>query len=322
MIRSINITDCEEDLNRFADEADMRDFLHKYRCDGFEYMPAMGGEDAGISKTLISGVHMRSFNCWVDLWRGNKEALLEEFGSMEVVEQVYGGLDRQALIDYFRRDLEIAKKVEAKYVVFHASEVKIKESCTYRFTYTDQEVAISLCELVNELLDGQEYHFYFLLENLWWPGWTGLDPEITRFLMENIHYKKNGFMLDTGHLLHTNLELKSQEEGLAYINQVLDGNPEMIPYIKGMHVQQSITGERVKEMLKTDMQWADAYYDRWCQIFSYIFQIDLHKPFTASGVRALIDRINPRFLTMELISRDRQQHEELLKEQMCIFLDN
>lgn len=322
MLRSINITDCEEDLNRFADEADMKGFLEKYRCDGFEYMPTMGGVDAGISKTLITGVHMRSFNCWVDLWRGNKDALLEEFGTMEVAEQVYGGLSRQALIDYFRRDLEIARKAEAKYVVFHASEVKIRESCTYQFAYTDLEVAESLCELVNELLDGQGYDFCFLLENLWWPGWTGLDPEITRFLIENIHYEKKGFMLDTGHLLHTNPELKSQEEGLAYINQVLDENSEMIPYIKGIHLQQSITGERVKEMLKTDMKWAEAYYDRWCQIFSYIFEIDLHKPFTAPGVRELIARIEPCFLTMELISRDRQEHERLLDEQMCIFLDN
>ena len=316
----LNITDCKEDLERYKDSQDIIAFCDKFCCDGFEYMPVMNQEQAKIPKQMIYGVHMRSFSCLLDLWLGNETALLKEFGSWEVVEQTYGGRDREAIIQYFRKDLELAKRLQAEYVVFHVTEVKIAESCTYCFDYTDEEVVDVLAEIVNELLDGRDYQFYFLMENLWWPGLTFTRPEITKRLIRQVHYEKKGFMLDTGHLMHTNLELKSQEEGLVYIKEMLLAHGELCKWIKGVHLQQSITGERVKEMLKQEIQWEPEYYQRWCQIFEYIFEIDLHQPFTAKGIQELITWINPEYLTFEFISRSREEHEKLLTAQIeCFF---
>ena len=72
-------------------------------------------------------------------------------------------------------------------------------------------------ELINSLLDGKGYQFEFLMENLWWPGLTLTRPEITERLLSQVHYPRKGLMLDTGHLMHTNWELRSQEEAVDYI---------------------------------------------------------------------------------------------------------
>lgn len=319
MKRLINITDCREDIDRYRDANDMEQFLNNYGCHGFEYMPVSDPENCHIPPKLVCGLHMRSFNCWMDLWMGNQKALIEEYGSWEQVEKTYGGRKQEDLVKYFRRDLELARRLEVQYVVFHISEVKIRESFTYKFDYTDEEVVDAAAELINLLMDEQGYSFYFLMENLWWPGLRFTRPEITRRLLDKVHDEKKGLILDTGHLLHTNLDLKNQEEGLRYINRMLDEHKDLLKWIKGMHLQQSITSEFVKGMLATPMEWAQDYYKRWCQVFSYIFQIDLHQPFAEPGVRKLVERVAPQFLTYELISRDREEHERLLREQTEIF---
>lgn len=319
MKRIINITDCEEDIVRYSGTADMKQFLDGFGCTGFEYMPVNDLTAVSVPKELITGLHMRSFPNWMDLWRGDEAALLAEFDNWETVRQVFGGTDRQALLDYFTRDLELAEKAGAKYVVFHVSEVTIQESFTYRFHYRDEEVVDAAAELINGLLDGKDYHFDFLMENLWWPGFRFTDPAITARLLEQVHYPQKGIMLDTGHLFHTNLDITDQEEGLRYVEEMLDRHGDLCRWIKGVHLQQSVTGALVKEMLQQEVEWAPRYYERWCQVFSYIFKIDTHEPFTAPGVPALIERINPQYLTYELISRSRAEHQQLLTEQVRVM---
>ena len=58
---------------------------------------------------------------WIDFWNGNKEALIKEFGTQETYEWFYGGKDRNALIRNFTTDLERAKALDVRYVVFHVS---------------------------------------------------------------------------------------------------------------------------------------------------------------------------------------------------------
>lgn len=316
MKRMINMTNSPDDLTRFQDQQDLKSFCRKYGCDGLEYLRLQETDNQLVSPDMICGIHMRSFNSWVDLWKGNEEALRKEYGNTEQIDQIFGGHTREALIAAFRQDLEYAKAVQAEYVVFHVSEVKIEESFRYQFACTDEEVIAAAAELINELLDGQGYSFYFLMENLWWPGLRFTRPEVTAKLIEAVHYQKKGFMLDTGHLLHTNLDLRTQEEGLDYIHQMLDQHGSTCTWIKGIHLNQSLTGAAVKEMKKQKLTLAEDYYERWCQVFAYLFQIDLHQPFTAEGISGLIERVSPEFLTFELISRNRGEHEAMLKKQM------
>ena len=160
---------------------------------------------------------------------------------------------------------------------------------------------------INELLDGQKYDFWFLMENLWWPGLTFLHPEDTRTLLDQVHYKKKGFMLDTGHFLHTNLDLQTQEEGVAYLHAMLDQHRDMISYIKGIHLQQSLTGDYVKQWLQEPHEMPKDPAEQFCWIYEHIFRIDKHEPFTATGVRELVERIDPLYVTYEYITRSREE---------------
>ena len=152
------------------------------------------------------------------------------------------------------------------------------------------------------------------MENLWWPGLNFLNPEDTRRLIGRVHYEKKGFMLDTGHFLHTNLNLQSQEEAVAYLHQMLDHQEDMIPYIKGIHLQQSLTGNYVKEWLQRPHELPKDPAKRFCKVFEHIFQIDKHEPFTAPGVKGLVERIDPLYVTYEYITRNREELASYLEQ--------
>ena len=114
-------------------------------------------------------------------------------------------------------------------------------------------------------------------------------------------------MLDTGHFLHTNLELKTQKEALGDLNAMLDRHQELLSYIKGVHLHQSLTGEYVKRWLKQPRPLPLDPEERFRQVYEHIFAIDQHLPFTEPGVRELVERIDPLYLTYEYISCSRKE---------------
>ena len=120
-------------------------------------------------------------------------------------------------------------------------------------------------------------------------------------------------MLDTGHFLHTDLNLMTQEEGLASLHQMLDAHEDLIPYIRGIHLNQSLTGSYVKDWLKHPKKLPDSPEERFCKIYEHIFQIDRHEPFTAVGTKALVERIAPQYVTYEYITRNREELSKYLK---------
>jgi len=159
------------------------------------------------------------------------------------------------------------------------------------------------------------------MENLWWPGLNFRRPEMTYLLLESIHYQKKGLMLDTGHFLHTNLDLKTQEEGVDYLNQMLDAHGDLVSYIKGIHLQQSLTGDYVKEWLSTRHELPEDPSERFCKVYEHIFKIDKHEPFTAEGVPAMVQRIQPLYVTYEYITRSREELGKYLDQGKILLMD-
>jgi hypothetical protein len=56
-------------------------------------------------------------------------------------------------------------------------------------------------------------------------------------------------------------------------------------------------------------------------MFEHAFKVDLHQPFTCGGVKGLIERIDPEFLTFEFITENIEQHREYLREQKKAFAE-
>ncbi len=309
-----NMTTSEEDLNRFESRADFEVFSKAF--DGVELM-CFGEDERGIlSPEKIIGLHMHFFPFWLDFWNGNEEALLREFDRKENWEQCYGGVTKEALICSFRKDLEDAHRYGAEYVVFHISESSVEESFTFAYRHTDEEVVDAAAELLNEVFREEDGKLVLLMENLWQPGLQFTRSEITKRLLEKVNYPNKGIMLDTGHLMHTNLNLRTQEEGLAYIHQMLDAHGDLCSVVRGIHLNQSLTGEYCQEIIKNPPPMENSYQGRYSQMFFHAFAVDRHEPFTCPGVKRLVERIRPEYLNFELISADREQHQEYLQRQL------
>lgn len=297
MKTTMNLTTLPSDTERFSSRRDLQNFYQRFGCAGLELMPCDIWQDgqklppaacALVEPSMIVGVHARCINDWM-------------------------GMDRQALVAHYREQLDYARDMQAEYVVFHVTQVDDEEGFTYRLKHSDREVVLAACELINALLEGQDYHFHFLMENLWWAGLNFTDPAVTGLLIENVRYEKKGLMLDTGHFLHTNHELKTQKEALGYLEAMLDAHREFLPYIKGIHLQQSLTGAYVKDWLKEPRPLPEDPGERFRQVYEHIFAIDKHLPFTAPGVKELVQRIDPLYVTYEYITRSRKELAEFLE---------
>lgn len=308
-----NLTTSSEDMDRFHARQDLLDLMEGF--DGVELMQFEDDIREIIPKERVIGLHMSYFPFWLDFWNGNMPAVLAELDSRENAHRIYGGTDKNAILNRFRRDMEYAHRWGAEYVVFHVSEATIWESFTLEYNHTDEQVIDAAIELINELLAEEDGSIAFLVENLWQPGLTFTRPEMTKRLLDGIHYSNKGIMLDTGHILHTNLKLRTQEEGLAYIHDLLDAHGDLCRYIRGVHLNQSLTGEYCEKTKKNPPALTGCYAERCGKMFRHAFAVDQHLPFTCDGVSALIARIGPEYLTFEFITSDSSQHQEYLTAQ-------
>lgn len=311
---SMNFTTSPDDVARYASSQELEEMLEGF--DGLELMWCGEDERGIIPQGRVTGVHLRCPTNWVDLWNGDEEALLKEYGSLEVVEQVFGGTTRQALLQRFGEDLAAAHRYGAEYVVFHASDVWLAESIQFgNFHLSHEAVIQACCELIDALAAEEDGSLAFLLENLWGAGLDMTNPALTRQLMEGISYENKGIMLDTGHLLHTNFELKTQDQAVDYLMERLDAHGDACSWVRGMHLNQSLTGEFCKGLIANPPQLPQDYWERWGAMFALAFQIDLHKPFTTPRICQVISRLPLEYLTFEFITNTVEEHREYISQQ-------
>ena len=320
MIKSFNYTKFDapadhEEFEYFKEPKDIYEFASDHHCDGIELQIIEPIKEEFLKEKFINGIHLSFFNCFMDFWTGNEEALIKEYGSLEVAHQLYGGTDKSAIIKKYNQELERAQRIGVQYVVFHVSEVTIEECYTRQYAYTDEEVVDAMCEIINELLDGKGYTFDFLMENLWWPGLNFTRPVITKRLLDGINYEHKGLMLDTGHLMNTNLKLRTLAEAVTYIDEILDEHEEMIPLIKGIHLNASLSGQYVLEEQVTPKTFAGDYWKKRGETFSHIFKLDQHKPFCDEGRQKIVDRIAPKYLTYEVLTSNKKELSDYIKQQ-------
>ena len=180
---------------------------------------------------------------------GNYDSIIEEYGSTDILDSIYGGKDKNAIIDWIKQDLETAHKLKANYVVFHVSEVSPSELYTYQSKYTDDQVIDAVHQLINPILSDKRYNFDFLYENLWWAGFKFTSLDITRKLLDGTNYQKKGLMLDTGHLMNTNININNELEAINYVLEKIKEHESVLEYIKGLHFSKSISGKYVNQIV-------------------------------------------------------------------------
>ena len=313
-----NITTSSCDLERYESSKDIEEMMGD-RFDGVELMCFEEDEKQIIRKEKVTGLHMSNIMHLYNFWTGDTETLLRQYETEENIIRHYGGLKREDLVNKYRQDLKNALKYEAEYVVFHVASCTDEEEMANRFEEDDFDVLDAHCELLNELFPEDWDGPWLLMENLWLPGFTFTKPDRTKYMLDHVKYKKKGIMLDTGHMMHTNLDLKDMDEAVGYIHSMLDLHGDLCRYIKGVHLQGSITGDVVKAAMANPVELPKDYGERNFKLFMYVFQVDQHKPFVAKGVKELIERIDPDYLTFEFISGSREEHEGYLNDQWKVL---
>ena len=295
---------------------DLQAELNRLGCDGLEGV--WGGEEfpPDLPAELVVGYHLTFYPDWLDLYRDDRPALIRKFGSLDTARRFYGGLGPETLLEQYRQDLDRATALGAEYVVFHVSDVSLEEGYTYQWLHSSAEVIDGAVEVINTILAGRDRPFAFLVENQWWPGFTFTEPEETARLLDGIRCPDKGIMLDTGHLMNTNTALRTQEEGAAYILEVLDRHGSLAGAVRGVHLHQSLSGAYVQAhtgMLPTGLP--EDYLARFGESYGHILYIDQHRPWTSPAILSVLERLSVRWLTHEISSRRRGARARAVAEQ-------
>ncbi|MBU2702754.1 hypothetical protein Ga0466249_003889 [Sporomusaceae bacterium BoRhaA] len=272
-------------------------FLNHYHLDGLEMIFVEPWDEHIYKKQWIQGVHLRFWPCWLDFWRGNRPALLREFGSDDQIRVCFGGVTRDAWLDLYRRNIRLAVRAGAKYLVFHVSNARSPELFSWKFSASDGEVIEAAIEIINEIADVIPPETTLLFENLWWPGLTLRNPELTEKLLTGVKPRNVGIMLDTGHLMNTNLHLATETQGVDYILQTLRELEPYDRYVKGIHLHRSLSSVYVRKSRNFPLK--DKYTPQ--DVMSHVLKIDEHLPFTTPEVRRIIEYVQPDYLVHEFV---------------------
>jgi len=303
-------------MDRFhCNSSEITNLLVKHNIDGIELLNSLVWDDNIIPSSIVRGVHLKYFPTWLDFWNNNKNELLRQFGSMEQVNNYYGGTNREILINHYIQEIKQADKIGAEYVVFHVAHSQVEHAYTYDFTYNDEEVIDATSELLNEVFKGLNTNIKLLFENLWIPGLTMLNKDMLLRLLEKVQYFNKGFMLDTGHLMNTNFDLTNEKEGIQYILDTINNLGELKTFIKGIHLNCSLSGEYVKNQIEANNKSKLPFNEMNENVYSHIMKIDMHKPFTDNYAKSLIDFIEPEYVVYEFITTSLEELGEYIEIQ-------
>ena len=299
-------------------EKDMQYFSKKYGFDGFELIKFFDGDNSSLKK-YIKGYHMRFFPSWMELYLEDFNSLYDELKDEKYFKSLCGGHSKKELIEYYKRELKIAKELEVEYVVFHACNVKVTEAMTYDFKYSDKEILNAVISIINEIFEDGEYDFKLLFENLWWSGLRLTNKEEIEYLLNGVKYKNVGFILDTGHMINNNRDIKNSKEGIKYIKKNIENIGEYKNLIYGMHLNYSLSGEYVNRAIKENKEKNLSIEDIMNNVYQHVGSIDYHDPFEDKEILDVINSLPIEYLVFELIGDTREELEDKIQRQWKIF---
>ncbi|MGM0379095.1 MAG: TIM barrel protein [Bacillota bacterium] len=292
-------------------------FLNEFDLDGIELFPYKRKYIKDIKDKHLIGMHLKYYPTWLEFYKNDKKKLNEIFSNDLEIKKYYGSLDPSILVDIYRKEFERAKKLNVEYMVFHVSHIRPKDAFSFSYEYSNKEVIKYTIDLVNKVFDSNS-NIELLFENLWWPGMNLLNKKDTKYLLENINYENKGIILDLSHLMITNPNLKNLDETTEYILNKIDELGELKKYIKGIHINSSLTGKYLKKDHKRRFKKINKIEDdylRYEKIINHIQNIDKHLPFLNKGINKIIEKINPKYLVYEFKYKDIKQLRKFVKKQ-------
>ena len=290
-----NIEWYEQELIKLG--IDLATYTNSLNLDGIEQLIYSNDIDLKY-KDLTIGTHLRYWPYWLDFWWKNTSRLEKIFPqdkNQQKLYKIYQAKDKYTWLEVIKDNIRHALALEPQYLVWHVSEANNEEIFTYDFHYTNKNVLSATSEVFNEVVSVIPENTLVLFENLWWPGLTLRNREEVGYFFDKLQHKNVGIMLDTGHLMNTNINLTTQHEALRFLDKTINNLGAEKKLIKGMHLNCSLSG-KYQQSFKHEQPFN--LVDK--MIWQHITQIDKHNIFTTHEIKDFITEINPEFVVHEL----------------------
>lgn len=248
-------------------------------------------------KELTIGVHLEYWSYWIDFWWNNQQRLDYIFESNEEKKHYYKAQNIYEWIEYIKKNITLALNLKPQYLVWHVSEANVQEIFTYNFYYNDRQVLLATSEVFNEVAKIIPDNVLILFENLWWPGLRLNSMENVVYFFEKLKHNNVGIMLDTGHLMNTNINLTSELEVSIFIKDIVNNLGSFASLIKGVHLNCSLSGQYQKKFIEQQFKFCE--FDKH-RLWEHIIKIDKHEIFQTKAPSFLIDYIQPQYVVHEL----------------------
>ena len=275
---------------------DLHEMVKEMGVDGIEQFIYSMDPVSNKYKDITVGVHLNYWPYWMDFWLKKAKRLKQQFRNIRERNKYFkDAMSCDEWLSVIRRNIGAALAQSPEYLVWHVAEANNEEAFTFEFNYSDREVLTAAADVFNAVCDEIPAHVPVLFENLWWPGLRLTDVRNVKYFFERLHHKNVGIMLDTGHLMNTNVRLKNEAEGADYVCKVYEKLGECKALVRGVHLSCSLSGayqrslsHQVPEKLDIETVWR------------HIGNIDQHKPFQTEAAKRILDAIQPEYVVHEV----------------------
>ena len=278
---------------------DIRKIITDLHLDGIENL-VYGEEPAKHPvPSLTVGCHLAYWPDWMNFYLGRSDLYKEDFPTEKSLIDYFGGTTVDDWERRIRNNIRAALAEKPAYLVWHVADCTIEETWTRHFHYTNKEVLKAAAEVYSAVADVVPPSVYVLFENIFWPSLYRLEPEDVDYFFSRLPGKNVGIMLDTGHLMNTNWNIRTEADGADYICGVVNRLGSMKSLIRGIHMSCSISGDYQRAHLGPPPAKITPEI-----IGHHIISIDQHRPFTTDAAKRIVDTVEPEFLTHELFGPD------------------
>lgn len=304
----------EQEVNAYADG--MKGYLKNNKLDGIELYVYQQKPYTFDYREESIGVHLKYWPYWLDFWYGNQKYLNENYSDKKQLQEYYlGAVNQEEWLQIIRNNIKAALAVNPEYLVCHVSNCNLKEIFTFDFFYNDAQVIDASIEVFNAVSECIPDNVIVLFENLWWPGLRLIEPGIVDRFFCGLKKQNVGIMLDTGHLMNTNISLSNELEAVSFICQTVENLGMYKNYIHGMHLSCSLSGSYQKHSCKAVPESCSM-----TEIMHHVTSIDQHLIFKESGLKSLIECIEPSYLVHELFYDNLAELSVLVQTQQKLLL--
>lgn len=272
------------------------EYVASMKLDGIEQLIYDNNMILKYKESTI-GVHLEYWSYWIDFWWNNQQRLDYIFESNEEKKHYYKAQNIYEWIEYIKKNITLALNLKPQYLVWHVSEANVQEIFTYNFYYNDRQVLLATSEVFNEVAKIIPDNVLILFENLWWPGLRLNSMENVVYFFEKLKHNNVDIMLDTGHLMNTNINLTSELEASIFIKDIVNNLGSFASLIKGVHLNCSLSGQYQKKFIEQQFKFCE--FDKH-RLWEHITKIDKHEIFQTKAPSFLIDYIQPQYVVHEL----------------------